>query len=235
MPPKRSKSQEREKKRKYRLKMSEKKAELERSKAKEGMQKFRATEEDGFVEYDRLKNKLRMRKVRSNLSAEEADSQKNDNLQGMKMFRKEGRLRKFKGRTKRNLDELTSWREFQEKNESNSRVLEVLKPDIVQRINEKTRIEEEERREKTRIEEEESRELFQSRRSKCLAGLKAYDMKVVSAVDIDDTRKKKLVDFHEREKNLNEQERSDFTKLRQAIYSEYRKTYKIKFEGKSSN
>ena len=77
--------------------------------------------------------------------------------------------------------------------------------------------------------------LYQSRIIKHLAGLKAYDMKVVSAVDIDDTRKKKLVDFHKREMNLTDQERIDFTKLRQAIYSEYRNNYKMKIEAHKSH
>ena len=68
--------------------------------------------------------------------------------QGMRLLESEGQLQDFKRRSHRNVEEISDWENYMRKGKKYSDVLEVRKPDVVQRINEKKRAEEEQEREK---------------------------------------------------------------------------------------
>ena len=122
--------------------------------------------------------------------------------QGMSLFRKEGRLRKYAERTRRNKDELTDWTEYKNLSHDCSQFLELVKPDVVQKINEKERAEKEKRTagkaekdlydknkvlndkgsKRTAEEEAEHKVLDQKLHEKYMKGLKEEDMKKIKAI-----------------------------------------------------
>ena len=241
--------------------MRDKKTEEEivadRKKAKKGMQKYRyrKTEEEKeadrenmrelladdlpeVMEYKKIKKKHNMRILRKNMSSIQVKKHKSKAIEGMKEFREDGRLRKYADRGKQNVDEFKDWTKYHEKNEMNSNLLDKLKPDIVQQINEKFRIEKEvsrarekERRfeklqfKEFRLTDEEKKEfaaLRKERHESCMKNQKARDKKVILALQ-DDIKEQKLEYYYERELTLTEEERKDFDKLRQDIYKDFRK------------
>ena len=261
MPSKRSRSQEREKKRKSRLKRSNEEIKAERERALEGMKKCRErkttfdkelrretekdrinkTRENNFdeiKEYNKIENKHRMRKYRRNVSTEERVLKKLKANQGMKDLRDKGRLQKYADRGQQNTDKLIDWRRYKEKNETNLKTLEKCKPDIVQQINEKVKIEKEEFRSRERrrkiehfqfyekygLTEDQKNEysaLLEERHMVCMKEQKQRDKNVVLALQ-DDIKDRKLEDYYDREKTLTEDERKEFTKLRVELYKNFR-------------
>ena len=239
MPSKRSRSQEREKKRKARLKRSNEEIIADRQRAVEGMKKCRENDLAEIKAYKIIENKHRMRKIRKNLSAEKIKQQKVKSNQGMKDFREKGWLKKYADRGKQSIDELIDWRRYKEKKEIYSKTLEKYKPDIVQQINENSRIEKEkfreiersrkikhfqmnERRGLTEEQQNEYSALLRERHVSCMREQKQRDEKVVLALQ-DEVKHRKLEDYYDREIMLKEDEREEFTKLRMELYKDYKK------------
>ena len=84
-----------------------------------------------------------------NLSPAKKQELKAQAKQGMSLLRQKGRLRKFTRRSKPNQEEFRDWEEYKKQNRDNSQFLELAKPDIVQKINEKERVEKEKRKKET--------------------------------------------------------------------------------------
>ena len=106
------------------------------------MANMRAKQPNKIREYQRIKDKYKRRK---NLIGKYNSEFKEKSKHGMKLLRKEGRLREEKNRSKRNMDELFEFGEYASKSKDNLELLELVEPDIVKKINEKNRAEKEKR------------------------------------------------------------------------------------------
>ena len=227
-----------------REKRTEEEIKSDREKAKVGMIKLREREEyEEYKEYEKLKDKHRHRKFRKNMSSEDHQYQREKANQGMKEFRERGRLRKYAERSNQNTEEFDDWRKYKRKNEKNSRILERFKPDLVEQINEKNRIDREERREREFLERYTELQRFEFRGTEkqkiefsalkqelhesVTKKRKKEDIETALAVQ-DETKVKKLEYYYEREAILNEEERQEFNDLRAALYKEFRKMNNIK-------
>ena len=220
--------------RKYRYRKTEDEKEADREKMRELLEKD-STE---VKEYKKIKNKHRKRILRKKRSIEQLKKQKSEASEGMKEFREYGRLRKYSDRGKQNIGDFNDWRKYHETNEINSNLLTKFKPDIVQKINETFRMENEEAREREkerkfeklqfkefRLTDEETKEfaaLRKERHESCMKNQKAKDKKVILALQ-DDIKERKLEYYYDRELTLTEEERKDFAKFRQDLYEDFRK------------
>ena len=83
----------------------------------------------------------------------------------MGLFREEGRLKQFKERNKKNVDQTMDWKKFIKKSKQHADMSEKIKPDIVQKVNEMKREEKEQvRRQKQKEHESEIRSSSRWRR-----------------------------------------------------------------------
>ena len=143
MPSKRSRSEEREKKRKARLKMSEEQREhtreVDRIRKKE--ENERRCEEG--KEFEKIKLKHRIRELRNQRTGKEKLQQNLDAKRGMRLLNEKGSLNEFQRRRGRNTTEMFDWEIFVRKGKKQSEIVEDYKPDIVERINKKMRKEKE--------------------------------------------------------------------------------------------
>ena len=128
------------------LKFSKK--ENAKEEARRGMIESRKNQVEEIKEYQRIMKKYKTRESIRSMSNDILSDRKEKCKQGMRLLRKEGRLRKEKQRTQRNMDMLTEFGEYIAKSEVNKEYLEKIEPDIVQKINEKNRAEREKEIEK---------------------------------------------------------------------------------------
>ena len=148
MPSRRSKSEEREKKRRSRAKMSDE----EKVKVNERRQQLRKNKEEMKdnvqKEFEKIESKYDKRSWRSKRSE---DQKMKDNIKaqkGMQLLRKEGRVRNFEERTQQNSTEESDWKNFMKNSKLHAEKVESCKPDIVQKLNQKAREEYEKQRKK---------------------------------------------------------------------------------------
>ena len=163
MPSKRSKSKERDRKRKKRAKLSDDQKEIEnekkREKRLENLDKERAADRarkrkhiENMDEVEREFMKINFKHKKRTLRQQRTGKQKlEQNLKakrGMRLFREEGRLKDYEQRAKRNRNKIQDWTSFKRKGKKHSEKLDECKPDIVAKINEEFRKQEDWRREK---------------------------------------------------------------------------------------
>ena len=112
-------------------------------------------------EFGKINCKHQKRKLRSERTGKEKLQQNLKAKKGMRIFREVGRFIDHKDRIKQNSSEVVDWERFQKESKSNADMIDEMKPDNVQQINEKMR-EERERLRKKRIKSEE-KEAFRIR------------------------------------------------------------------------
>ena len=133
--------------------------EEEKQIARESMKKIRGMQIDVELDFNMISTRHRMRDNRSNRSGKEHLKENLKAKQGMRLIKEEGRINSFGRRFRGKRDDLSEWKTYM-KNSYSKCILEQYKPDIVERINEKVRIEKEKERiekEKERIEKEKER------------------------------------------------------------------------------
>ena len=86
--------------------------EMAREEARIGMIESRRNKVEEIKEYQRIKEKYKKRESIRLMSKEILSDRKEKGKQGMRLLRKEGRLRKEKQRTQRNMDMLTEFGEY---------------------------------------------------------------------------------------------------------------------------
>ena len=118
------------------IKSSEEK-EFDREEARIGMIISRKNEAEEIREYNRIKNKYKKREQRKFISKEKLLDMKEKSKEGMSFLRREGRLRKKKDRSKKNMNELSEFREYVASSKENLDHLERVEPDVVQKIKKK--------------------------------------------------------------------------------------------------
>lgn len=170
MPSKRSKSKERERKRLQRANMTDDKKKEENEKKRKRMKSLRDErsleewKEDCKADNERkrkeaesldsvekefrnIHSKHRKRSLRKQRTGKEKLQQNLKAKRGMRLLREQGRLQEYKKRTEPNQNEMDDWASFRKKGKKYSEKLEILKPDIVAKLNEEFRKEEERKRE----------------------------------------------------------------------------------------
>ena len=135
MPPKRSRSNERERKKKFRAGMSNE----DKEKVNERRRNLRGNKNEKEVDFERLSSKHRIRTLRNQRTGKEKLKQNLMSKKGMRLFREEGRLKAYKDRMKQNSSETSDWKQFMQNSEKHAEMVEQSKPDIVKRINEESR------------------------------------------------------------------------------------------------
>ena len=130
---------------KFRQKQTQEEKEIVKEEARIGMIQSRKNQAEEIKEYQRIKEKYKRRESTKSTSKEILFDKREKCKQGMRLLREEGRLRKEKERTQRNMDELTEFGEYAAKSKNNMEYLERIEPDLVQKINEKNRAEKEKR------------------------------------------------------------------------------------------
>ena len=182
-----------------------------------------------------------MRAHRNGMVLEEKQAEKLKSKDGMKIFRKEGRLRTFKSRGLKNVDPLKDWQDYYEKNDDSADLLNKYKPDIVNLINEKVRVEKEQRRERARtlrfeelmrrdnrLTEDEKKEyddLRQEIHEEWLTKEKERDMEAIRALQ-DYSSVSKLdywYEYYKDHSNWCLRERGEFTHIRIKLYADYKR------------
>ena len=150
MPSKRSRSKDRERKRKARETMSKDEVVQERIAAKMRMQTLREKKTAEETEYENICNKHKMRKSREIRSGKDHLLQNLRTKKGMRELRKKERILDGQARTTKNITELEDWKSFKRRGQTYSELLSNEKPDIVARLNNEAR----ERKERERKEKE---------------------------------------------------------------------------------
>ena len=149
MPSKRSKSKERERKRKQRENRSDEQKEKENEKLKIRMLRLRVELPEN-VALQNIKNKHRMRKAREKRSGKGHLTDCLKAKKGMRLLKEKGRVLDFEWRGERNLTEEEGWESLLKKGGKEKAILEEKHPDIVERLNEKARVDREKKKEKNR-------------------------------------------------------------------------------------
>ena len=109
----------------------------------ERIRKLREEITEEKLEFERKNNKHKMRILRKKRTGKGHLLQNLKAKQGMRLLESEGRLREFSRRSARNVEEIRDWEIYMKRGEKYSEVLEAQKPDIVQIINEKIRVDKE--------------------------------------------------------------------------------------------
>ena len=173
MPSKRSKSQERERKKRQRAKMSE----MERAKIliidkerrrearnnqgeeekerilnidKQRRREARNKQNIEMKEYEKILCKHQRRNLRSKRSGKDKLKENLRSKKGMRLLCEEGRLLPFTERIRQNTSEVNDWKNYMEKSVSRADIVEKSRPDIVEQLNKEAR----ERREEEKLQEE---------------------------------------------------------------------------------
>ena len=125
-------------------------------------------------DFERINQKHKKRQSRSQRDGKAKLQQKLKAKKGMKLFRNEGRLRDYMEKNGNNSSEMEDWQNFMKNSKRHVEMAENLKPDIVQKLNEKIReekekkiiqnkqTEEEEERRKKKVEEDGGEWVFNS-------------------------------------------------------------------------
>ena len=90
-------------------------------------------------DFEKLTLKHKKRKLRIQRSGREKLQQKLKAKKRMRILRDEGRLRKYSDRQKQNSSETIDWRKFIKQSKKNNDIVNLKDPDLVQRLNEETR------------------------------------------------------------------------------------------------
>ena len=106
------------------------------------------------IDFRNVIKRQRLRSIRSAYTKNEHLKEKLKAKQGMILFEKEGRLRKYSDRSgsgtgiqmRKNRDPMFEWKEYLDKGEDHRKKLERMNPDIVTKINEHMRLKKEEMR-----------------------------------------------------------------------------------------
>ena len=178
MPSKRSKSRERDKKRRARAKLTDEDKAANSEKERLRIQKFRAEKSEEELDYYKMKDREAKRSARPRRNNAEVEFVKivkkhdmrrsrkmrdgkehlQENLKskrGMKLMKDEGNLTEFARRNGGKSDEMRDWELYYKGCKNNADNLAGKRPDIVQVLNEKIREEKEkERKRKEQVEED---------------------------------------------------------------------------------
>ena len=136
------------------------------AKDKERKREERSSQNEMEEEYGNKLAKHKRREMRVQRTGKEKLQQNLIFKKGMRLLRKEGRLIKYSDRTQRNVSETTDWQRFMEKSKKHDDMVKEKNPDLVQRLNEESRVEKENLRKKEeqrRKEEEEKEEIRKMR------------------------------------------------------------------------
>lgn len=139
---------ENERKKERRAKMNYEDRQQEVEEARKRMKELRFRKEEHEIEFANISVKHRERCFRDQRTGKEKLKNNLKAKKGMRLFRGEGRLKKYKERTSNNLDETSDWKNFMQKSKKNAEMVEQFKPDIVSQINEKVRADKERNRRK---------------------------------------------------------------------------------------
>ena len=131
-------------------------AEMEEAKesAKNRMKKIRNEKTEEMKEYEKIVMKQKMRLFRKQRSGKDHLLQNLKAKQGMQLLEEEGRLRGFSLRSAGKVEEIRDWEMYSNKGEEYSEFLKVKKPDVVQVLNEKNRVENEKKRKREELEKD---------------------------------------------------------------------------------
>ena len=242
---------ERERKDDVNDKRSEEEVADQREFCRQAMEKSRDNQLEEIKEFAKIEEAHKRRLVRGKMTLEKQTELKAKAKQGMSLFRKEGRLRKYAERTRRNKDELTDWTEYKNHSHDYSQFLELVKPDVVQKINKKERAEKEKRAtekekraagkaekdlydrnkvlndkgsKRTAEEEAEHKVLDQKLQEKYMKGMKEEDMKKIKAIGWESISGE--LDFlYDCRELVTTESPKEFSNLRRKINAEYRKQF----------
>ena len=134
-------------------------------KNRERIRKSRAERKEGesehkdalVTEFEKINLKHQNRDRRGKRSGKEKLMENLNSKKGMRLFRKEGRLKQYIERVKKNTDQTMDWRNFIKKSKDHADMTSKLKPDIIQKVNEMFREEKEQLRRQKQKEEENER------------------------------------------------------------------------------
>ena len=134
--------------RKFRAEETNEEKRLKREKARIERAAARANITNEDVDYENVVKRLKMRKLRERQSGKEHLTNNLEAKKGMRLFNAEGRLRQFSRRMKKNhkKEELLDWKMFWEKSAKHEQKLTKTQPDIVEKINQEIRIQNEKKR-----------------------------------------------------------------------------------------
>ena len=124
--------------------------EIDKERKKKNMEKQDEIEK----EFEKISSKFRKREFRNNRNGKEKLQQNLKAKKGMRVFREEGRLKAYASRTNPNKAETDDWKKFSRKSEIHADMVDKLRPDIIQQLNQKAR----EERERLRIQKEKEEE-----------------------------------------------------------------------------
>ena len=110
------------------------------------MRKSREEQNEEMKDYQKIENKHKRRLARKNLSCEKRLEKNKTARDEMKKLKEEGRLREFKNRGKYKTYELDDYKTYYNQSKDNSDYLDLIRPDIVSKMNERMRREKEEKR-----------------------------------------------------------------------------------------
>jgi hypothetical protein len=129
--------------------------EINQEEARERMEKLRIEKSIEDSDYERVIKRHKMREVREKYTGKEHLVKNLEAKKGMQLLNQEGRLRKFTRReSEKKSGNLLEWKNYWKKGEGHRIKLEERKPDIVERINEQIRLENERERNQQKTQEE---------------------------------------------------------------------------------
>lgn len=135
-------------KKKIRAEMTTDEIEDEKIKTRIRVRSIRSRIPEEHVEFNKIEKRHKMREKREGRTGKEHLQDNLKSQKGMEVLRKEGRLKIFTERSEPGVTELKNWQIYCDKRNANRRFLRTVKPDIVQKLNEKQREEKEKVREK---------------------------------------------------------------------------------------
>ena len=185
MPSKRSKSQERERKKRQRAKLSEmeivkilnidkeRRREARNNQGEEEKERIRNIDKERrrearnkqdieMKEYGKVLYKHQRRSLRSKRSGKEKLKENLRSKKGMRLLREEGRLLPYTERIRKNTSEVNDWKNYMKKSASRADIVEKSRPDIVEQLNKEAR----ERREVEKLQEEKDKDAEKIRKEK---------------------------------------------------------------------
>ena len=146
----------RERMNKIRREQNEEKKSQEKEKNKARMAKWRENQTKELNEYEKISRKHERRAARKKRTGKEHLQENLKAKKGMQLIYDEGWKKEFCVRSGGKTEEIRDWEVYRGSGRINSQVLEAKRPDIIQILNEKRRVEKE--RERNRIEREKNGE-----------------------------------------------------------------------------
>ena len=141
-------------KREMRMRRSEEEIEIDNETARVKMKKIRKEKGTEVKEFERIKYKHVKRVKRQQRSGKEHLLQNLKAKKGMQLLKDEGRLKEFSHRSRGKFEEIRDWEMYSRKGERQREILKEEKPDIVDIINERVRLEKENERKRREREKE---------------------------------------------------------------------------------